>query len=247
MILLNEVNTKADWITFSGLLNSMLPIQGQNRSSVFPKQTVHHTCNILGKYWSPMLALLWTQKAMSQLALRALSDLESPRKELKQKCPTFSLPAHSQIKILRYFLRYILKSTEHLNRLSHSALCLSYTSPLRNHPELHHLPGVPTGTSLNTAFCELREVTRPQVFGSKYSNNWLPFKTQFAYFQSEPELGRYSERGARSKDQLSKKMGKCLFKLHGLYFSANITDTTQTSQSEVTQKEPRGSTTGSGN
>lgn len=42
-------------------------------------------------------------------------------------------------------------------------------------------------------------------------------------------------------------MGKDLFKLHGLYFSANITDTTQISQSEVTQMEPRGSTTGSGN
>lgn len=49
------------------------------------------------------------------------------------------------------------------------------------------------------------------------------------------------------KDELSNKMGEGLFKPHGLYFSANVTDTTQISQSEVNQMEPRESTTGSGN
>lgn len=48
------------------------------------------------------------------------------------------------------------------------------------------------------------------------------------------------EQGTNYKDQLSNKMGKGLFKPHGLYFSANITDTTQIPQSEVTQTESRG-------
>lgn len=75
-------------------------------------------------------------------------------------------------------------------------------------------------------------------------------KKKLSSFQSEPELTQISlegEQGTNYEDQLSNKMGEGLFKPHGLYFSANVTDTTQISQSEVNQMESRGSTTGSGN
>lgn len=67
---------------------------------------------------------------------------------------------------------------------------------------------------------------------------------QFGSFQSEdePEITQIylkGEQRANYKDQLSNKMGKGLFKPHGLYFSANVTDTTQMSQSEQTQMESR--------
>lgn len=110
IILFNAVKTRPDWTTLSDLL---FPIQGQNRSSVFPKYTVDHSHNIFGKFWSPVLALLWTQEAMSKLALRALNDLKSPRRELKQKCPAFSFTSTFTNEGLRHILKYILKSTEH--------------------------------------------------------------------------------------------------------------------------------------
>lgn len=153
IILLNAVKTRPDRTTLSGLL---LPIQKQNWSSVFPKHTVGHSCNVFGKFWNPVSALLWTQKAMSKLALRALNDLESPKTELKQKCSTFSLPAHAQMKIYpKIYPEEHWTSEQFVTLRFH----LSYTSRPRDCPELHHLPGVPTGTSLNTAFCKLREVS----------------------------------------------------------------------------------------
>lgn len=80
---------------------------------------------------------------------------------------------------------------EHWTSEQFVTLCfhLSYTSPPKDCPELHHLPGAPTVTSLNKAFCELRGVpdlafldpnTQTTDFRSKHSLvtfslnlNWL--------------------------------------------------------------------------
>lgn len=167
IILLNAVKTRPDWTTLSGLL---LPIQRQNSSSVFPKYTVDHSCNISGKFWSPVLALLWTQEALSKLALRALSDLESPRTDWSRNGQPSAYQHTNK-------WRSILKSTEHLKFVT-LCFCLSYItskrlprtaapppSSRRDIPELSFLPS--RGYPAHPA--SLHPNTQTTAFPSKHS------------------------------------------------------------------------------
>lgn len=61
--LFTVVKTKADTTTFSDLL---LWIQGQNKSFIFLKHTVHHSCNTATNDWKLALILLETKAARAQ-------------------------------------------------------------------------------------------------------------------------------------------------------------------------------------
>lgn len=151
----------------------------------FSLSTLDHSCNIFGKFWSPVLALLWTQ-TMSKLALRALSDLESPRTDWSRNGQPSAYQHTNKWRSKIYLKQHWTPEVCHTMLLSVSKrLPRTAAPPLssrRDIPELSFLPGVPT---------------TPCIFGSKYSNNCLPFKTQLSHCQSELELAHYSERGAR--------------------------------------------------
>lgn len=129
-----------------------------------------------------------------KLCLNLPSEHSMIWKALKQNWSRSAQPsAYQHTHKWRSILSYILKSTEQFVTL---CFHLSYTSPPRDCPELHHLPGVPTGTSLNTAFCKLREV--PDLASLDPNTQITGFRSkQFGYFQSEPEPDHYCERGAR--------------------------------------------------
>lgn len=120
----------------------------------FSKYTVHHSCSSFGKVWSLVLALLQTQKAVSEHNIRALNDpyLKSPGTKIKQMYHPFLYRKHwvEKVEFLQLAstptdedVRYILPSSslkraQHLN--SFVTMCfMSYTLPPWELAELYYL------------------------------------------------------------------------------------------------------------